>query len=52
MCNIAHEEREDGTIERFVLILKLFCISYSVFGLIVSFICYGRKVAKRDKAEF
>ena len=52
MCNLVHDEREDGTIERFIVILKLFCISYSVFGLIVSIIIYGRKVHKLDKENF
>lgn len=52
MCNLVHEEREDGTLERFIVILKLFCISYTIYGLIVSVLCYGRKVHKLDKEVF
>jgi hypothetical protein len=51
MCNLVHEEKE-GRIEEFIIILKVFCIIYSVFGLLTAFFLYGRKAYKRDREEF
>lgn len=49
-CNLVHEEKE-GKIEQFIIMLKMYCIIYSTYSLLVTFFLYGRKAAKYDKED-
>lgn len=48
-CNLVHIEKE-GKVEEFIVFLKIYCIVYTCFSLILTFFLYGRKAHKAEKS--